>query len=241
MRIITASNERYFNRIRPYLESLAHNSQVPAGLVCVGSTHMPDCPVDSVLLPRHMNHGAPPETECPQHGSWLRVVDGKPDDVCIFTDGDIICQRPFTHAEMDMLADIGDDVAVGYNSGPDETLWIEAQRLYPKTSLNQLKFLFGSVDTIPCYNIGVFAAKRSTFQAIYDEYIPKWELVCEAFGHPARQQWLVCWAIARLAIEVRVTPYSLHANGHYGMPPGCHYVGGTLYHEETPVLFRHKL
>lgn len=241
MKIITASNERYFSRIRPYLDSLVTHSQIPAALVCVGSSFMPACPVDAVLLPRHQNNGAPMETESPQHGAWLRVVPGEPDDIVIFTDGDILVQRPFMQAEIDWLSDIGEAVALGYNSGPAETLWTEAQRLFPRVTLNQLKYHMGAVDTIPCYNIGVIAAKRSTFQAIYDEYMPRWELISEAFGHAARQQWLVCWTIARLAIETRITSYSLHANGHYGIPPGCHYIDGMLYHEDTPVLFRHKL
>lgn len=242
MHIITAANERYFGAIQPYLDSLTRNVQVPVTLVCVGDRMFTKPGITAVQLPRAKNAGAPTQTECPQHGTWLQVVDGEPDDVCIFTDGDIIAQRPFTGEELDYLADLGDNhITCGYNSGPDETLAIEGRRLFPKWDDAKLRQVFGPIDDIPCYNIGVIAARRSVFERIYNYYMLWWDTVGEAFGHAARQQWLVCWTIYQLGIRVDVTPYSLHANGHYGVPPGCHYDNGLLYHRGNLVLFRHKL
>jgi hypothetical protein len=245
MQIVTSSNAGYILKMRPYLESLSKNSQVPATVVCVGDfifdPHLPG--IDSVTLPRSLNHGAPVETECAQHGSWLQVVPGEPDDLVIYTDGDIILQRPFTHAELDWLADLPDNViALGYNSGPQETLAVEAQRLQPRVTMDQLAVRLGEIAiTAPCYNIGVMAARRSTYQRIYDAYMPLWRLACDAFGHAARQQWLFCYLLAKLGVKVEVTPYSFHANGHYGTPPGCLYADGLLYSGNDVVLFRHRL
>jgi hypothetical protein len=240
-RLVTAANERYWGRIDAYLRSLHANSQLPATLVCVGDRHNPFSPIETVTLPRVLNQGAPTETESPQHGSFLQVLSGPDDEVIIFTDGDIIMQRPFSAAELAFFDSLDDHtVAAGWNSGPDETLAIEAARLFPRFGLDQIGARLGYMDR-PCYNIGVFAARRDTYRRIYAEYMRYWTLACEAFGHAARQQWLVCNTLHRLGIAVKVTPYSLHANGHYGMPPGCLYADGLLYHGNEVVCLRHKL
>jgi hypothetical protein len=244
MRIVTSANSGYIPRIKPYLESLSRHSQLPTTLVCVGDfvfdPHLPG--IDAVTLPRSQNMGAP-ENECAQHGSFLAVVPGEPDEVVIYTDGDIILQRPFSQAELDWLTNLPDGViAFGYNSGPDETLGVEARRLQPRVTNEQLAARFGEIAiTAPCYNIGVMAARRSTYQRIYNEYLLHWRIISDAFVHYARQQWLFCYAVAKLGIRVQVTPYSFHANGHYGTPPGCLFADGLLYHGQDVVLFRHKL
>lgn len=242
-RLVTAANARYLERIKPYLESLSAHCQIPATLVCIGdfifAPHLPG--IDSVTLPRSRNRGAPMETESPQHGSFLQAVDGPEDEVIIFTDGDIVMQRPFSDTELSMFVGLPEDtVLAGYNSGPDETLEVEARRLFPSAPLAVIDAHFGLLDR-PCYNIGVFAARRSTYRAIHAEYMQRWRLITDAFAHAARQQWLVVHTIHRLGLRVQVTPYSLHANGHYGMPPGCEYRGGTLYSGEEVVCLKHKL
>lgn len=246
MRIVTSSNAGYLERIKPYLASLSQHSQIPATLVCVGCEppgYLRSLPnVDAVMLTRLQNAGAPLDTECAQHGSWLKAVPGEPDDVVIFTDGDIILQRPFTPGELDWMASLPDNtIAVGYNSGPDETLAVECARLFPRFPLDAIARRFGDIEHTPCFNTGVMVARRSTYQRIYDEYMRHWDVVSEAFGHMARQQWLICWTIAHLGIDVQVTPYSFHANGHYGLPPGCLYAGGLLYSGNDVVALRHKL
>lgn len=241
MKLITACNSRYLGRIAPYLDSLAEHANLPTALITVGfQAQLPN--ITTYELTREQNAGAPLETESPQHGSFLQVIQDRGDDeVIIFTDGDIIMQRPFTSREMDTFHKLpGNTVLAGWNSGPNETLEIEAGRLFPKMPINIIGNRFGLMDR-PCYNIGVFAARRSAYRAIYDEYMRHWRTICEAFGHPARQQWLVVHTIHRLGINVEVTPYSLHANGHYGMPPGCEYRDGLLYSGNEIVCLRHKL
>lgn len=241
MRIITAANERYFARIVPYLDSLNQHVAIPAYLVCIGDKPYRHPHIVSVTLARSHNRGAPYETESPQHGAWMQAIDGPDDETCIFTDGDIIAQRPLTKAEFEALDQV-QGVMCGYNSGPDETLAVEGMRLGPRVSMTGLSYIFGDVHKIPCYNIGVIAAKRRVWRQIYAEYMRQWDIVCEAFTHPARQQWLVCWTFHKLGIPVNIMPYTLHANGHYGMPPGCAYgTDGNVYAGGEMVLFRHKL
>jgi len=240
MRLVTACNQGYISRIQPYIQSLAAHVNISTALITVGFDYQhPD--ILTFKLPRSMNNGAPFETESPQHGSFLPVIDTEDNDVFIFTDGDIILQRPFTKRELDHIHTLPEGVVMaGYNSGPDETLAIEGARLFPRFSIDQIGAKFGLMDK-PCYNIGVFIARRSTYQAIYDEYMTRWQMATDAFGHPARQQWLVVYTIHKLGLEVKLTPYSLHANGHYGMPPGCYYRDGVLYSGADVVALRHKL
>lgn len=241
MKLITACNEGYYRRMTPYLESLKRHLDFEPVLVTVGFE--PEyCPITHVHLTRAQNAGAPYETESPQHGSFLQVIDGPDDETLIFTDGDIVLQRPLTEIEHVQLECLEGAVSCGWNSGPTETLQIEAARLYPRVTPLQLAARMGQrVNTTPCYNIGVIAAKRATWQRIYDAYVPLWKTVTEAFGHPARQQWLVNYVIDALGIPVRRMSYSLHANGHYGIPPGVELRDGLAYYQGELVAWRHKL
>lgn len=239
-KLITACNEGYYNRMTPYLDSLKRHLAFPAVLITVGFE--PEyCPIEHVYLSREQNAGAPYETESPQHGSFLQVIDGPEHETLIFTDGDIVLQRALTPPELVMLDNIGDMVTCGWNSGPDETLQVEAARLYPRVTPLELYGRMGEAVNAPCYNIGVIAAKRATWRRIYEAYMPLWKIVTQAFGHPARQQWLVNYVIHLLGIDVRLMPYSLHANGHYGIPPGVELCNGLAYYQGEMVAFRHKL
>ncbi len=100
--LITATNGRYLEHMRPYLDSIEQCSQVPATLVCVGF-RPPEGHwargyrrIALAWLAHEANYGAPGETESPQHGAWLKAVEGISADVCIFTDGDLVMQRPFS-------------------------------------------------------------------------------------------------------------------------------------------------
>lgn len=244
MRLITAANERYFGRIQPYLDSLARHG-LETVLVCVGGElYDPGLPgVTAVRLDRAGNHGAPAETESPQHGAWLSVVDGPDDEVLLFTDGDIILQRPLTAAETGWLDGLADDeIVVGVNSGPAETLAVEYRRLQPRWPLDQLAAAFGTgVYTWPSYNIGVMAARRRLYREIYTAYMARWDTVTAALGHAARQQWLVNYTVTALGRRFVVAPFSFHANGHYGVPPGVRYEGEQVFYGEHLTAFRHKL
>ena len=138
MRLVTACNAGWFGRILPYLDSLKQNADFPATLISVGFEAT--CPgVECVPLTRVQNAGSPLETESPQHGSFLQVLPGEDDELLIFTDGDIVLQRPLTLREHAWLGGIPFGfVSCGWNSGPAETLEVEANRLFPRVTMEQL-------------------------------------------------------------------------------------------------------
>src|SRR6185369_2330626 len=77
--------------------------------------------------------GAPERTYSLQHGAFLEYVCGHPDDILIYTDGDIIMQRPPSEPERVLFEKLPPNVVLaGYNSGPYETLGLEASRLSPR-------------------------------------------------------------------------------------------------------------
>ena len=247
MKIVTGSNARWLPRMRPYLASLSRHSQADNVLLGVGCPVWPefleDFPgVRGVELPAMALAGTPAETESVQHGSWLPHVAGPEDELIVFTDGDIVMQRPFAARELEWLNAIAEGaVGAGWNSGPEETLAVEAGRLFPRVGVAELANRFGgAVYTAPCYNIGVLALRRITYQALHARYMEMWDVACDSFGGPARQQWLVCWAAQDLGLDVHLMPYSLHTHGCYPLPAGAA-LNGRLLVEGEPVVFRHHV
>jgi hypothetical protein len=202
--------------------------------------------IDTAFLPHELNRGEPGNT-CAQHGSFLQVVDGPDDETLIFTDGDILLQRPFTHNEMSWLANIpANTVSACYNSGPHENLYVQGTMIQPIVDMSVVQKRYGSVlQRGMGWNVGVLVAKRSTYRKLYELYMLQYDEVCRYFHHAARQQWLMNLIIAE-NFQAQVMPYSFHANGHFGMPPGCIYdeSGYLMYQnggDPLMVAFRHKL
>lgn len=234
--LVTHSTRSWLPRIKPYLNSLSRLSPFENVLLTVDfdahAEYMADLPwVKAIRVPKV--DGSPEYSDSLQHGGFLPYVDGNP---IVHTDGDIIMQREPTDAEINWLENIA-GVGCGYNSGPGETLAIEATRLFPKCDI---RGAWGDLVDAPCYNIGVFVARRATYQNIYNRYMELWPKACDSFGGPQRQQWLVCYVIAELAIPVAVMPYSIHTHGCYPLPAGVS-LNGTLNYEGSPVLFRHHV
>jgi len=244
IRLVTCANGRYAQKIRPYLESIVPCSGFDNVLVQVGESWKLDYIASwrTVHLPRELNAGAPVETESCQHGSFLQVLDGNPIDVIIFTDGDMVMQRGFTLKECFWLETFPyRTISAGLNSGTHETLFVQATMIQPKVSLDVLQKRFGSIlQRSMGWNIGVFVARRATYLELYEEYMKLWPEICGYFGHAARQQWLVNLIIAQRFSAQRM-PYSFHANGHFGVPPGVELHDGQAWYDGKLVLFRHKL
>lgn len=247
MKLLTCSNARYLPRMRPYLTSLANHSPFDNVLLGVGC-RVPPLFLEELLgvravdLPPDVLAGAPAETQSVQHGSWLPHVAGPESEVVIFTDGDIVLQRRPTPAETAWLASLGPDtVTAGPNSSPSETLVDEAARLFPRIGRAEMEALWGDIGSVPCYNIGVIAMQRGTWRRVHEAYMARWADACATFGGPARQQWLVCWAIHQLGLRVDLTPYSVHTHGCYPLPAGATFAAGELLFNGVPVLFRHHV
>jgi hypothetical protein len=246
--IVTASNERYMDKMRPYLESLARHldpASARAVLVCV------DCAAPDWLppeigvhhAPRSLLAGSPAGTESLQHGAWLQVVPGEPEDVVIFTDGDIFFQRPFDAVEIAALADWPDNsIGASYNQGSSETLLDEALfKLGPRQTDGEFLNRWGRITLQgTCFNIGVMVARRSTYQRLYDLYMGQWKRVSKALSHQARQQWLMGYLMHKEGFEIRLLPYNFHMHYHFELPAGA-LVGlaGDAYWQNQRVLFWH--
>lgn len=224
----------------PYLESLQANCPWPVNFLTVDCTapaeFMARWPkVQAMRVP--VVAGAPEYSSSLQHGAFADYLPGAPDDVLIYTDGDCVLQRNPSPAEIALLADLPvGAVVAGYNSGPSETLAIEAARLFPRGDLSN----WGDLSR-PCYNIGVIAARRTTWAAIYAKYMSRWDDCLAAFGAPQRQQWLVVWSAHELGLTFVNPGYGFHASGHYGTPPGVLYEHGQVTYQGAAVLFRHRL
>lgn len=243
VRLITHATRNYLPRMRPYLASLQAHSPFETWLLTVDcdapEEFMADFPrVRALRVP--VVPGAPEYSASLQHGAWLPYVPGEPHDLDLYTDGDIVLQRRPSPDELNWLTRIGaGEVACGYNSGPGETLALEATRLFPRRDPAEV---FGdTVRSTPCYNIGVIAARRGTWARIHDSYLTGYPDALALFGGPQRQQWLVCYVFGLLGLTVRVMPYSMHTHGCYALPEGAALEPGVLMFRGEPVLFRHHV
>ena len=248
MILATCSNARWLPRIKPYLETLDHYSEldnVLLGVHCaVPDAFMRGLPsVRAVSLPVDVLDGTPDETQSVQHGSWLAHVPGHDEQTVIFTDGDIRLQRAFTPGELTWLSEFpADTICAGWNSGPGETLLVESRRLFPRVSEDELALVWGGqIREWRCYNIGVMVLQRATYARIYARYMELWPRACASFAGPARQQWAFCYVAHELGLMWELMPYALHTHGCYALPDGASLADGSLRYHGELVAFRHHV
>ena len=244
MRFITGCNEPYLIRMRTYLETLEQFADFKITFVTVGfDWGSPFSKINVIRMEPGQNEGAPPQSEAIQHGSFLKVLESKVTEVLVCTDGDFVMQRPLDDDEKALLSLKHGEVVTSWNGGPDETLVTEAGRLGMKVTYEKLAEDWGEiVKSKPIYNVGFIGLTRKTWKQVYELYMANWDRVGEYFSHPARQQWLISWALADLELKVKVAPWSLHAHGHFGPKPGMVRGGdGRIYVDGKLAAFRHYL
>lgn len=250
MILVTGSNAVYWERMGRYLDSLERHADFPC--VYVALEHTPASwryfNVRLAGMTRSQNAGAPMETECIQHGSFLigQVIDmilreEGGDPVILYTDGDFVMQRPLMAKEKKFLNGLREGEAVtSWNGSESETLEWEATRLILRVSMNKLFEDFGEWARVkPIYNVGFLAMRLSTWRVMYDSYMKTWAMMIEYFEHQARQQWLISYKLAELGIDVKVAPWSLHAHGHFGLKNGMEWREPFLYADGQVAAFRH--
>lgn len=242
MILVTGCNAPYRPRIHGYLHSLEQYADFPITHVGVG--FLPELEFSKVTpaaITREQNEGAPMETECIQHGSFLPVIDCPANEVIMYTDGDFTMQRGLHDDERELLALPHNAVAVGYNGGEHERLVHEYTRLSPKVSPQQMELLWGQDwHARPIYNVGCVAMTRQTWETLYSNYMSSWGVISECFRHQARQQWLMSWLISEYFTEV-ILPWSFHAHGHFGLKPGMEVKADGVYADGRLALFRHYI
>lgn len=248
MILVCSSTEDYLPKIRPFLQTINAFFPGDAYLICVEceppTGYLDGLPkVQALTITHAQNDGAPEGTNSIQHGSFLRVLpDVQDDDLIIYSDGDIVLQRPFTDEEMRWLDEWQDnEVGTSWNSGPNEKLIDEARRLQPKVNEELLINLWGQmVNREPCFNIGVTVARAKTWRRLYSAYMQDWQKACDTLGHRARQQWLVCYEMAALGLSTIILPFTFHTHQHYGLPFGTWLADGVAWYGNEPIAFRHR-
>lgn len=240
--LITAANRPYMERITPYLHTIQECGGVfdRCVLVTVGcQVEMPPEleDIEAIPLPSSMAQGHTGNF-CIQQGCFLDVLDCADDDVLIFTDGDIRMQRPPTDQELAWMRALPPDtIAVGWNAGPDDTLFHEASRIALD---GEGRGLFERFFHRKVYNVGVIVTRAATYRAIYTRYLHYWPAFSPHTPHYAANQFLMCAVIAELGLRVWEMPQSVHTHGCFGAPAGVTededgrvWAGGEL------VLFKH--
>lgn len=241
MQLVTGCNAGYLPRMMPYLESLHRFSDFPVNFIGVGfQPPFLQGATNSRYLDGLDNAGAPDETQCIQHGSFLKVVDSPLDEVLLYTDGDMVMQRKLDDGERDFLDLENNQAVVGLNFGWHSTLINDAKLLGQQISDAELVERYGDyVNTHQDYNVGFLAMTRQTWQMVYTAYMRDYPAICGVFTHMARQQWLISWELASMGIEIKVAPWSLHAHGHGGLKPGMRYGEGGLWADGKLAAWRH--
>jgi len=248
IKLVCSTTEDYLEKTKPYLQTVNNLSKAENVIMTVDFipdvTFFAELPhISWAKISHDENEGAPEGTHSIQHGSFIDKVSDNDNDVLIYTDCDIVMQRPFSDVELLYFSTLPhNSVAVGWNSGPHEKLIHEALRLNMKMGVEELQSLWGdNVLTEPCFNIGVLAARKSTWRLMYNKYMEKWSAVGNTFGHRARQQWLMCWVMAELGLDRKIMPYWMHTHAHYGLPRGTVVYGnGIAGHQDRIILFRHR-
>lgn len=234
-RVILAysADERYYGRIRPYIDTIERHWPFESVLCCV-DWDGPGVRVDSAALPY-----VPPLLHL-QAGGFEPFIQGDADDVLIFTDGDVAMQRPPTPAERAYFERIPPQaVSLGFNAGPHDTLLDEYWRLSPKEPPQASSAAMFAA--LPVWNTGVVVARRATWRQWFAQTCAIWPIASQLFGHYARQQWAMCLSLAQLQLPVVHLPQSIHTHACYPLPYGSAWDGETLRYLGESVLFRHHL
>lgn len=245
--LMTGSDENYYDKIYPYLETLNKYSPFKNILLTVGfhrSTELDN--VYSYYIPKDALTDIT-TNPCVQAGEFLKYCKFlNDDDIIIFTDGDIRLQREFTPEEIKMVESVKHlDVLAGPNATHSmNTLWNEAEGLRRHCSDDELRKLFSTYHVnLICstLNMGVLICTAFTYRRINEETYKIFKEFPNITNHMARQQWYMNVAIWSFCY-VNMLPYEFHSHPHNGDQPGMKFdPDGTMYvYGDRKVLFRHK-
>jgi hypothetical protein len=171
-----------------------------------------------------------------QAGQWLDFWKCDPDDIVIFTDADIVLQRPFTLEEIAWFNRL-ESFGAGINHSEGATLKDELPGVYCMDEALTVE-KFPNFETRPIYNTGVLAAPRHLLEAVFGVYVELYPSLFECMNHYAAVQWLICYCVGGL---VELMPETLHSHGHFGRKPGVECVDGIWKFNGETIAFAHKL
>jgi hypothetical protein len=244
--LATGSNLGYLNRMGNYLNSIERNSNFDSNyLVFLGdeTISLTNKNIDVVNV-YHKDLEIIPSNSCLQHGEFLKSEQldktTNDNDVIFFTDGDIEIQRPMTDSELNQYRNFKDDeIYVGYNASPTDTLFDEANRL--GFTGYETPILRNNLQNIKVYNTGVLGMNKKTWIKLKNQFVAIYPEVDKLFNHYAKQQWLLSFLFAVKNYEIYEMPYDIHNHRHYPSPIGTRQdQNGTVYFNNKIVLFKHK-
>jgi hypothetical protein len=244
--LATGSNFGYLNKISLYLKSIESNSNFDDNYLIYFEDNQIKLPLKKLKVCNVYEKDMEMimSNSCLQHGEFLKSKElfdnTNDDDVIFFTDGDIEIQRPLTEEEIIQYKNFKDDeVYVGYNAHPEDTLLDEAHRL-GRTS-KPSRFFNYNLGKIKVYNTGVLAMNKKTWLKVMKEFINLYSEVDATFIHYAKQQWLLSFIFGTMDYKVHEMPYDIHNHLHYESPKGTHQdENGVVYFNNKKVLFKHK-
>lgn len=180
---------------------------------------------------------------CIQHGEFLNSSGFEvysESDIIVFTDGDMTLQRNLNNHEVNIFRNLRDnDVFIGYNQSPDDTLENEYFRLHPISSSIPEEFN-GKLKNIKVYNTGVIGMNKKTWNKLKNSYIEKNDSISVLFRHYAKQQWLICYILGTENYNIIEMGYDIHNHTHFSSPIGTTNDGGIVKYNNNIVLFKHR-
>lgn len=246
--LCTGADKKYLSNIhfKNYLKSINKNSNFDENIlvyvgndnISAGYDNISVCKID----PQYIVALNP--NKCIQHGEFTKAsgfegISG--DDVIIFTDGDMTLQRPLTDSEIEFLKNLkDDDVYVGYNASPTDTLYDEFYRLSPRKKHDKVFDI--DLKKIKVYNTGVLCMNKRTWAKLSWQYIELYgENINKLFKHYAKQQWLISFLLGVFDYNVIEMPYDIHNHTHYPSPIGTTIDENRVVRfNDKVVLFKHR-
>lgn len=244
--LATGSNSNYLHKMGLYLKSIEENSNFDENYLVYFDDREITLPLTNLKVCNVYKHDMEiiMSNSCLQHGEFLKSKElfdnTNDDDVIFFTDGDMEIQRPMSNEEINRYKNFKDnEVYVGYNAHPEDTLLNEAFRLGKKDY--QSSFFNYDLANIKVYNTGVLAMNKKTWMKVMTEFIILYPEVDKTFIHYAKQQWLLSFMFGTMGYKVHEMSYDIHNHLHYDSPEGTHQdENGIVYYNNKIVLFKHK-
>lgn len=238
----TSITVNYLSRALPFLSTLHCCKEKNKFCICLGF-HPPDWLINhfSTIKFQFMERDVVESYGMIQHGPWLDACPWIGDnDLCAFVDSDILIQRGFNDELIRFNNYTNNTIGLTYNAGCDDTLSKEAKRIGLDKSYNNI--YDGDWDNIPCYNCGVIIARASVFNKLRVLYEHESSRFHEINKDRSRCQWLICWLIHKMGLEVDdIGPYT-HDHGHFGIKDGYYYdSNGNYRYNRKLIMFRHVL
>jgi hypothetical protein len=237
-------NQGYLQKSITYLETMNRYSNINNIIITLDFDIAPDLKekLNKIKFIRISSEQvkSPNPNACMQHGGFLEVMDFINDDsIIIFTDTDIVIQRPFNESELNLLRDCkDDDIFVNLNMSEEQTLLKDTEISPPNVEISELTKRYPEITTFKSYNTGVICANFRTYKQLYEKYNQYWPAFSPLFDAYIKQQYLLSYIIQK-HFNLRILPYTIHAQANsspvkeYSNPERIGYIG-----EEGEVGFK---